>query len=103
MSDIAATTAIDEAKGKPLGVIEIGDEKFDIVEKPDALLLSELARTGTEDPEAFAVIAEFFEHTLGKAAYVRFKRKVRAERLDDAALMQKLQEVLEKTMGRPTE
>jgi hypothetical protein len=103
MSDIAAKAAIDEKKGKALGVIEVDDEKFDIIEKPDALLLAELARTGSEDPEAFGVIAEFFEFTLGKAAYARFKKTVRAARLDDEALMGKLQEVLEKTMGRPTE
>ncbi len=79
------------------------DTVFDIVAKPDALLLAELARTGSGDPEAFGVIAEFFEYTLGKDGYRAFKRAVRAENLEEGQLMEKLQEILEKTLARPTE
>lgn len=105
MSDKPAVdTAIAEKKGKPLGSIEVGEQTFEIVETPDALLLAELARVGSADPEAMAVIAEFFEFTLGgKPAYLAFKKAVRAARLSDEELMGKLQEVIEKTMGRPTE
>ncbi len=110
MSDTAAK-AIAEKKNeesetpKPLGTIEFEGQTFDVLKKPNPLLLSELARTGSEDPEAFGVIAEFFEHTLGKATYSRFKKAYYAsDAADDAAvLMGKLQEVLEATMGRPTE
>lgn len=101
MSD-AQTTDIAAAKGN-LGSIEVGESTFQIIAKPDALLLSELARTGSGDPEAFGVIAEFFEVTLGKDAYRDFKKAVRAEGLDETELMGRLQSVLEQTMGRPTE
>lgn len=99
----ALKNEIDEAKAKPIGQIEVGSEKFDILEKPDALLLAELARTGSGDPEAFGVVAEFFEFTLGKDQYRAFKKAVRAEKYEGDALMGKLQEILEKAMGRPTE
>ncbi len=101
MSD-ALKSDIDTAKGN-LGEIEVGDKTFTIAAKPDALLLSELARTGSGDPEAFGVISEFFEVTLGADNYRAFKKAVRAEALDEEALMKKLQDILEKTMGRPTE
>ena len=79
------------------------DEVFDIVAKPDALLLAELARTGSGDPEAFGVIAEFFEYTLGREGYRLFKKAVRAEGYEQEALMEKLQHILEVTLARPTE
>lgn len=103
MSD-AQNTDISAAKGN-LGTVEVGDETIPIISKPDALLLSELARTGSGDPEAFGVIAEFFEITLGKETYRAFKKAVYADdemAEDEEALMGKLQEVLEQTMGRPT-
>ena len=101
MSD-ALKTDINAAKGN-LGSIEVGDQKFTIIEKPDGLLLSELARTGSGDPEAFGVVSEFFEMTLGADDYRRFKKAVRAEKLDNEGLMTKLSEILEQAMGRPTE
>jgi hypothetical protein len=79
------------------------DEVFTIVAKPDALLLAELARTGSGDPEAFGVIAEFFEYTLGREGYRLFKKAVRAEGLSQEQLMEKLQHILEVTLARPTE
>lgn len=96
-------TEINEAKGKSLGDIDVNGTKFAIVTKPDSLLLAELSRTGTGDPEAFGVLAEFFEVTLGKEGYREFKKAVRASDLGDEGIMGKLQEILEKTMGRPTE
>ncbi len=101
MSD-ALKTDIAAAKGN-LGEIEVGDQKFQITEKPDPLLLSELARTGSGDAEAFGVISEFFEVTLGADQYRAFKKAIRANKADEGVLMSKLQEILEKTMGRPTE
>ncbi len=99
----AQTTEINEAKGKPLGEIKVKDLTLPILEKPDALLLAELARTGSGDPEAFGVIAEFFEYTLGKDGYRAFKKAVRAEKLDEEGLMAHLQSIMEQAMGRPTE
>ncbi len=105
-ADIAAAKAdrnTDEGATPSIGEITVGTAKFQIIEKPDALLLAELARTGSGDPEAFGVIADFFEFTLGKEGYRSFKRAVRAEKLDEAGLMEKLQEILEKTLALPTE
>ncbi len=104
MSD-AQKTEIAEAKGKALGSIEFDGKTFPIARKPNALLLSELARTGSGDPEAFGVIAEFLSVTLGPDTYRDFKKAYYASDVadDEGVLMAKLQEILEATMGRPTE
>ncbi len=99
----AMKSEIDEVKGNSLGKIEVGDQSFEIVSKPDALLLSELARTGTGDPEAFGVIAEFFQFTLGDEGYRAFKKAARALSYTDEQIMGCLQDVLAQAMGRPTE
>ncbi len=49
-------------------------ETFIVVRTPPTLLLSELARTGSGDPSAIGVLAEFFEVILGPVEYRRFKR-----------------------------
>lgn len=99
----ALKAEIDEVKDRSLGSITVGEQTFEIVEKPDALLLSELARTGTGDPEAFGVVAEFFDYTLGADGYRAFKKAARAARLSDEQIMSHLQSILEQAMGRPTE
>ncbi len=102
----AAKTA-DTGATPSLGKVTVGEGAnavtVDIIEAPDALLLAELARTGSGDPEAFGVIAEFFEYTLGREGYRLFKKAVRAEKYGQEQLMEKLQYILEVTLARPTE
>ncbi len=101
MTDTTYTAdAQTEVEDAPYGVIELDGVKYGIVRKPNTLLLSELARTGSGDPEALGVFAEFFEVTLGDN-YRAFKKAM--YRQEDEVLQAKLQEVVEKTLGRPTD
>lgn len=98
----AVDAAIDEKKDVGFGTITLDDVEYTIERKPNTLLISELARTGSGDPEAMAVLAEFFEMTLG-SNYPAFKKAFyRSENQDDTVLFGLLQEVMEKTLGRPT-
>lgn len=100
----AADVAIAEKKDAGFGTTTFEGEEFTIARKPNTLLISELARTGSGDPAAMAVLAEFFELTLGED-YGRFKRTVyRSETAaeDETVLFAVLQDILEKTLGRPT-
>jgi hypothetical protein len=92
-----------DVKDKGYGSATFNGQEFPIAQRPNPLLLSELARTGSGEPEAMAVIADFFENTL--VDYRAFKKAVYAspDEVDEKALMGVLQEILEKTMGRPTE
>ncbi len=93
-----------EAEGTPFGSIEFDGVEYVIERKPNTLLLSELARTGSGDPEALGIFAEFFEVTLGDTQYRKFRKAMfRTASEDDEALQKLLQEILEKTLGRPTE
>jgi hypothetical protein len=101
----AADVAIAEKKGEGFGSVTFEGEEFPIARKPNTLLISELARTGSGDPAAMAVLAEFFELTLGEE-YGRFKRTVYrsdAAAEDETILFAVLQDILEKTLARPTE
>lgn len=101
-----ALTASANADKPVLGTIDFAGESYSILRKPSTLLLAELARTDNGDPNAVAVIADFFEATLGRDAYSKFKRAVffSDEAGDDIdVLMGLVGEVLEKTLGRPTE
>lgn len=85
-----------------LGTIEYGGQSFDIVRKPSTLLLAELARTDSGNPEAISVLADFFDLTLGDG-YGRFKRAVYTSEQDDTEpLLDLVGQVIEKTLGRPT-
>jgi len=99
----AQTAEIAEKKGSPFGSITFLGVDYEIARKPNPLLLSELGRIGSGDPEAMGAIAEFFENVL--ADYRAFKKAVYTadEPVDETQLMGVLQEVMEKTMGRPTE
>lgn len=61
----AIDSDIAEAKDKGFGTVTFEGVAYKIERKPNTLLISELARTGSGDPEAMAVLAEFFEVTLG--------------------------------------
>lgn len=100
----AADAAITAKRDEGFGSIEFDGKEYGIVRKPNTLLLAELARTSSGDPEAMGVFAEFFEVTLGDN-YRGFKRDVfRSDAADDeSVLMGLLQDILEKTLGRPTE
>lgn len=99
----AQDAEIAETKGESFGSVTFRDQEFEIGEKPNPLLISELARTGSGAPEAIGVIADFFEVTL--ADYAAFKRAV--YKAKPAASQEELSDllsgVMEQTMGRPTE
>ena len=87
-----------------LATFDFADKTFDVIRKPSTLLIAELARTGSGDPEAIGVLAEFFEVTLGKDGYRIFKKAFNEADLDEDqdVLMGILSDVLEQTLGRPT-
>ncbi len=92
-----------EAKGTPdYGTVTFDGVDYTIVRKPNTLLISELARTGSGDPEALAVFADFFQVTLGDG-YQAFKKAIYRSDDADEAMQGLLQEILEKTLGRPTD
>lgn len=100
MSD-SLKTAQAEAKGAALGSITFKGVEYAIERKPNTLLLSELARTGTGDPETMGVFAEFFDVTLG-SNYPAFRKVIMRSDADETVLFGLLQEVLEKSLARPT-
>ena len=81
--------------------ITVGDTEHEIKMAPPMLLLSELARTETGDPRALGVISEFFEVVL--VDYPAFKRALYSADDPNVAMTAAIQDVLEKTLGRPTE
>ena len=97
-----ALTASANADRPVLGTVEVGEEKFNIIRKPSTLMLAELARTGSGDPESIGVLADFFETTLGKDDYPRFRRAVFAAEDADDLLPTLVGEVMEQAFGRPT-
>lgn len=107
MSETAAPDALTAsiASTEPvICTITLCDKEFPVVRKPSSLLLAELARAeSTDDPEAIAVLADFFEFTLGDSNYRTFKRHAMRAGADDDALREAMKDVLEGTLGRPTE
>lgn len=99
-----AETASDEVEAPRFGTITFDGVEYGIERKPNTLLISELARTGSGDADALGMFAEFFDVTLG-ANYKAFRRHMlRSEAGEDETVLQDLLgEILEKTMGRPTE
>lgn len=79
--------------------------EYAIERKPNTLLLAELARTQSGDPEALGVLADFFESCLGKETYREFKRAVfyAEDEVKQDELFEGLNEIIEATLGRPTE
>lgn len=77
---------------------------YGIQRKPSTLLLSELARTQSGDPEALGVFAEFFESTLG-GSYRAFKKAVFLSDVDVEMdeLYDVLGQIVEHTLNRPTQ
>lgn len=101
------STAHESAKADHIDKVKTF--KFDgvvypIIRKPNTLLLSELARVSSGDPEAMGVIAEFFEVVLGTAGYAKFKKAFYTSELaeDDDTLPKLLGEIMEEAFGRPT-
>lgn len=99
----AMTAEQAEVTDSGYGTATFQGKPYTIARKPNPLLLSELGRVGSGDPEAMGVIAEFFENTL--TDYRAFKKAVYTSETEvgEEQLMEVLQEILEKTMGRPTE
>lgn len=91
-----------------LGTFDYEGEKFEIVKRPNGLILSELSRLDTGDAEALPSIVEFFTLTLGQDGYKKFKAKFYGQDFDSveqsiAALSEVVQEVVASTTGRPTQ
>lgn len=100
----ADTTAVDTAAQEAreeTPFIEYDGERYAIVRKPSVLLLAELARTDSDDPGAMAVIADFFESTLGDG-YPKFRRACYRNSADYPTLMGLMGEVIMAASGRPT-
>lgn len=107
MSDTVKTAtaeakAAEEGTEPEYGYVDFDGEKYPIARKPNAILISELARTGSGDPESMGVLAEFFEATLGDA-YRDFKKHTYRFDGDDSEILAVLGQVMEKTLGRPTD
>ena len=99
-----AETKAEKAEKVPgFGAITFQGTDYVIARKPNPLLISELARTGSGDPEALGVIAEFFQNVL--ADYPAFKKAVYTSETEvgQEELSDVLSQVMEKTLGRPTE
>lgn len=103
---LALEADIAQAKDAGYGSIALGESKdrveYPIVRKPNALLLAELGRVSAGDMDAFGVIADIFDSALGDK-YVAFKKHVVRLDLDEQSLIELMQEVVQKTMGRPTD
>lgn len=95
--------AEEEGTAPAYGSITFDGEDYPIARKPNTLLISELARTGTGDPETLGVLAEFLEATLGAETYRKFKRHTYRYKGDDADIIAVIGQVMENTLGRPTE
>lgn len=95
--------AADEGTEPDYGSVTFDGVDYPISRKPNAILISELSRTGTGDPESLGVLAEFFEATLGADTYRAFKRHTYRFDGDDAEIIAVIGQVMEKTLGRPTE
>jgi hypothetical protein len=98
-ADVATT---DEGTSN-YGSIEFDGVEYAIVHKPNTLMISEMSRIGSDDPEAIGIIAEFFEVTLGDNYKAFRKAAYRSPNGTDERLAQLLQEVVEKSLGRPTQ
>lgn len=101
--DAAKTAATEE----PLGFMDYDGEQYPIVKRPNGLLLAELTRLDSDDPEAGGALVEFFQETLGREGYRKFKRAFYAQDFETTeasveALALLMQSVVETTMGRPT-
>lgn len=108
MSTAQKTAAIEEKAAEEgtepvYGSVTFDGVDYPISRKPNTLLLSELARTGSGDPETLGVLAEFFEATLGPETYRAFKRHTYRYDGDEADILAVVGQVMEKTLGRPTE
>lgn len=94
------STPATPAPDNSLGTVTAYGQEFHVTRKPPTLLLAELGRTGSGDPEAMGVIAEFFSVTLGADEYRRFKKAAYgADNGDDVeVLMEALTAVLSVAM-----
>jgi hypothetical protein len=95
--------AAEEGTDPGYGSITFDGVEYPISRKPNTILISELARTGSGDPESLGVLAEFFEATLGADTYRSFKRHTYRFDGDDSEILGVIGQVMEKTLGRPTE
>ncbi len=98
MSD--ALTAEINATKKVLGKVEFADKSFDVVRKPSTLMIAELARTGSGDPEAIGVVAELLSHCFGEG-YRDFKKVAYEVEDDGESLFELIGQVIEVALGRP--
>lgn len=99
----ALTAEIAESKGQ-LPTFDALGETWSVLKKPPPLLLAEMARTETTDPESIGVVVDFFEVLLGKEQYRRFRKAFfAAYDGDDELLGEVMGAALEAALGRPLE
>ena len=98
----AANASKATAKGV-FGKITFDGTDYEIVRKPPLLLLSELAETQSGDPDSMGMFAEFFKVVLGDNDRAFRKAVFYSEAgQDEEVLGGLLGEVVEQTIGRPT-
>lgn len=104
-ADIAEAKAEQAEQAPTYAPLVFRGVEYPIRRKPSTLLLAELARTQSGDPEALGVFAEFFESCLGKETYRAFKKAVfhADDEVEQDELFAGLNDIIEKTLGRPTE
>jgi hypothetical protein len=99
-----STEETPEKKEPRYGYITFDGVQYGIERRPPSLLISELARVDAAEAESIGVFAEFFETVLGDNYKAFRKQMMRSEAGQDEEVLQALlADVLEKTLGRPTE
>jgi hypothetical protein len=90
-----------EVAGKPATFEALG-QTWTVAGLPNPLLISEMAATDADDPEAIGIIADFFRQVLGDG-YPKFRRAFFAawEPGDDETLSEILGAAMEAAFGRP--
>lgn len=86
-----------------LGTFSYEGETFEVIRKPGPLLLAEMARTHSNDPDAMAVLADFFEVVLGRDAYRGKFRPLAYAAKDPDSVYTAVGDAIQAAAGRPTE
>ena len=101
MTDTATPTVpapADATVAASIGTFDAYGTTFHVARKPPMLLISALARTDEADPEAIAVLYEFFETVMVPAEFRRFKRASYAADEEPDAFGAHLRAALEASM-----
>jgi len=103
MSEASEVAVRDARNERP--TFEYAGQTWTIARKPNMLMLAELALAEQqEDASGFAIIATFFRNVLGDEVYPEFRDAVyTAPEEEQDRFIELIQEIVSKTLGRPTE